>query len=375
MTDRASASRADSPATQSAADEALEAARAAKLRYVSDAIPGIRRRRAGRGFAYSDPEGRRVTSSSELARIRHLAVPPAWRDVWISPFANGHVQAIGRDARGRKQYVYHERWREVRDQDKYERLVEFAETLPLIRRCVDRDLRRPGLPLEKVVATVVRLLDTSFLRIGNEAYARDNHSYGLTTLRDEHVDVDGATLRFRFRGKSGREHSVELTDRRVARVIRECQDLPGQELFQYLDDAQARHAVRSEDVNEWLREASGADFTAKDFRTWAGTVLAATALRSCGECETARAARRDIAQAVREVSSRLGNTPAVCRRCYIHPEVPNAHLEGGLVRALGDLQDVSQSKDVGELRAEEAWVVALLRKRLKETTQPLARRS
>src|SRR5436190_1573116 len=276
------------------APEPQEAARAAGLRYVSDALPGIRRKQAGRGFTYVGPDGDRISDRASLARIKSLAVPPAWTDVWICPDPRGHIQATGRDARGRKQYRYHARWRAVRDETKYDRMIAFGEALPRIRRRTEMDLRRPGLPREKVLAAVVRLLEVTRIRVGNEEYARTNRSYGLTTLLDRHVTVAGPTLRFSFRGKSGVRHQVDLTDRRLAAIVKRCRDLPGQELFQYVDDDGRQHTIDSADVNDYLRQLSGADFTAKDFRTWAGTVLAARALRACPACASKTGARRAV---------------------------------------------------------------------------------
>jgi DNA topoisomerase I len=311
-----------------AGPEMIEAAQDAGLRYSSDDRTGLRRRRAGRGFRYTDAEGRPITDKAELRRIRRLAIPPAWTDVWISPDARGHLQATGRDAKGRKQYRYHERFREVRDETKYERMLEFAKVLPRIRRRIDRDLRRSELGREKVLATIVRLLERTLIRVGNEEYARANRSYGLTTLRDKHVDVAGARVRFRFRGKSGKEHDVDVRDPGVARVMRRLQDLPGQELFRYVDADGAVHSVDSADVNAYLREITGAGFTAKDFRTWSGTMLAARALATQTHVANERIAKRNVTAAVAEVADRLGNTPAVCRKCYIHPAIVDAYLAG-----------------------------------------------
>ena len=337
-------------------------ARAAGLRYVRDDTPGIRRRRAGRGFVYVGPDGVRVRDAETLDRIRRLAIPPAWRDVWICPLAHGHLQASGRDARGRKQYRYHARWRTARDETKYARMIAFAHVLPAVRRRVAEDLTRPGLPREKVLAAVVRLLETTFIRVGNEEYARANGSFGLTTLRTRHVEIDGHTLTFEFRGKSGRAHRVNVNDRRLARVVANCQDLPGQELFQYVDADGTRGVVDSGDVNAYLREASGADFTAKDFRTWAGTVLASVALAklaSAASRGTRTALRRDVVRAVEEVSDALGNTPAICRKGYIHPAVIDSYLAGRLVEGLGNGTSRRQRSADG-LRPEELAVVNLL---------------
>jgi DNA topoisomerase-1 len=310
----------------------VESARLAGLRYVSETGPGIRRRRVGRGFVYLDG-GRRVRDAETLARIRSLVIPPAWRDVWICPTPNGHIQAVGRDARGRKQYRYHPRWREVRDDTKYARMLAFARALPRIRERVDADLGRRGLPREKVLATIVRLLEITRVRVGNEEYARANKSFGLTTLRDRHVEVAGPEVRFQFRGKGGKEHAVGVRDPRVARIIRCLQDLPGQELFQYLDEDGTRRSVDSGDVNAYLREISGDDFTAKDFRTWAGTVLCALALAEVGVSASERQAKRNITRAIEQVATQLGNTPAISRKCYVHPAVLEAYQAGVTIAA------------------------------------------
>ena len=343
--------------------ESVESAREAGLRYVSDEMPGVRRRRSGRGFVYTDPEGRRIRDRAILRRIRSLAVPPAWTDVWICPLANGHIQATGRDARGRKQYRYHPRWRKVRDSNKYERMVAFARALPRIRRRVRRDLSRPALTREKVLAAVVRLLETTLVRVGNEEYARDNHSFGLTTLRDRHADVDGSWVRLMFRGKGGKRHEVGLHDRRVARVVKACQDLPGQELFQYIEDGEERQ-VDSGDVNEYLRQAGGDDFTAKDFRTWAGTVLAARALQELEAFDSRAQGKRNVVRAIESVAGLLGNTTNVCRKCYVHPAVIDAYLDGSMLETLKQRAEEEMRRGVGSLRPEEAAVLALLQQRL-----------
>ncbi|HEY3076744.1 MAG TPA: DNA topoisomerase IB [Burkholderiales bacterium] len=310
-----------------------ESARAAGLRYVSDAVAGIERRAARMGFRYLASDGAAVRDKATLARIRALAVPPAWTDVWICPREDGHLQATGRDARRRKQYRYHPRWREVRDESKYGRLVAFGRALPRIRRRVARDLARPGLPREKVLATLVRLLETTYIRIGNEEYARDNESFGLTTLRERQVRVAGAQLRFRFRGKSGVPHEIALTDRRIAQIVRRMQDLPGQELFQYVDEDGSTRAIESTDVNAYLKSVAGEEFTSKDFRTWAGTLLCARALRRLPPPQSAAAGRREVAQAIAAVARELRNTRAVCRKCYVHPAIIESYLEGRLQRA------------------------------------------
>ncbi|HKC20367.1 MAG TPA: DNA topoisomerase IB [Candidatus Dormibacteraeota bacterium] len=313
--------------TASTPDPAADAAEEAGLVYTSDDEPGIRRVRKGKSsFAYFGPDGKPVHDPATLDRIRSLVIPPAWEHVWISTRPRGHLQATGRDARGRKQHRYHARWREARDANKFDRMAIFARALPRIRRRVSLDLRRPGLTREKVVATIVRLLETTYARIGNEEYAQENGSFGLTTLRNRHVDVNGSTVRFLFKGKSGSEVSVAVTDRRVARVIKRCEELPGQLLFQYVDVDGERRAVTSDDVNAYLREASGENITAKDFRTWAGTVLAAQALRELGGFESETEARRKVVAAIDQVAHRLGHTRAVCRRSYVHPDVISLYM-------------------------------------------------
>ena len=342
-------------------------AQAAGLRYSTDARPGISRRRAGRGFSYRRPDGTRVTEAASLARIRALAIPPAWTDVWISMDPAGHLQATGRDARGRKQYRYHARWRTGRDDAKFERLIDFARVLPRIRKRCEADLARPGLSREKVLAAVVRLLEATLIRVGNDEYARINRSFGLTTLRTRHATVTGSRIRFRFRGKSGRQHEVGLRDRRLAGVIRRCQDLPGQELFQYLDEEGEPHDIASDDVNEYLREISGADVTAKDFRTWAGTVLAYRALRALAPGTDDRTARQNVVEAVRFTSDRLGNTPAVARKSYVHPAILEAYLDGSIGSALLEAAEEQEEPPLTPNPREEADVVALLRKRIRVT--------
>ncbi len=335
----------------------------AGLRYVTDAMPGIRRRRAGRGFSYIGPDGERMTDENRLDEIRALAIPPAWTDVWISPVRRGHLQATGRDARGRKQYRYHPRWREVRDEAKYGRLIEFARALPRIRRRTDRDLRRRGVPREKVLALVVRLLEATLIRVGNDEYARENRSYGLSTMRDRHVDVRGARLRFSFRGKGGKEHEIDVRDERLARIVRQVQELPGQTLFQYHAADGHRQEVTSDDVNAYLREISGDEFTAKDFRTWAGTVAAAMALHEFNEIDSEAGRKTAIVRAIESVAELLGNTPTVCRACYVHPDVLDAYLDGSFVGALAE-----RARGVGRgahaLRPAEAAVLGLLQARL-----------
>jgi DNA topoisomerase-1 len=336
-----------------------DSASEAGLRYVSDAGPGIRRRRAGTGFTYLDPSGRRITDRATLARIRSLAIPPAYNDVWISLHANGHLQATGRDARGRKQYRYHPRWRKVRDETKFGRMLALSQALPLIRARVEQDLSRPGLPREKVLAAVVRLLELTGIRVGNDEYARTNQSFGLTTLRDDHVEVSGSTMRFEFRGKSGKLHQVSLSDRRLARIVARCQALPGEELFQYVDDQGVHQTVGSSDVNDYLREATGEDFTAKDFRTWSGTLLAAAALEELGPAGSEREARSTIVAAIDRVAERLNNTRTVCRKYYVHPAVFDAYLAGTLPKILPN--GTRAAAAANRLRPEEQGLVRLLR--------------
>ena len=336
-----------------------QSAKAAGLRYVADGVPGIRRRKSGRTFTYARPEGGRVRDPQTLGRIRALAVPPAWRDVWICPREDGHLQATGRDARGRKQYRYHPRWQEVRDETKFGRMAAFARALPRLRRRVGRDLALPGLPRAKVLATVVRLLETTLIRVGNEEYARENDSFGLTTLRVRQVRVRGARVRFRFRGKSGVRHEIELADPRLARIVRRMQDLPGEELVQYVDDAGETRRVESGDVNAYLKEITGRDFTSKDFRTWAGTLLAAHALGRMGKCASAGQAQRNVAQAIEAVALRLGNTKAVCRKCYVHPAVIDGYLDGRLPEAMDEKTLVAFLKPPRGRRAPRSLVALL----------------
>jgi DNA topoisomerase-1 len=335
------------------------------LRHSTDRRPGITRRRSGRGFSYRDAEGNVVRDRETLARIRSLAIPPAWTDVWICPYPNGHLQATGRDAKGRKQYRYHPRFRRRRDAAKFERLVAFANALPAIRSRVDEDLARPGLPKEKVLAAVVRLLELTLIRVGNEEYARLNRSFGLTTLRDRHADVEGSSIRFRFRGKSGRQHEVGLRDRRLAAIVRKCRDLPGQELFQYVARDGEPIDVGSDDVNDYLRSIAP-DVTAKDFRTWAGTVLAFRALRALDRPATDGQAKKNVVAAIRETAELLGNTPAVCRQAYVHPVVVDAYLDDRLRGALLHAAEESPTPPIGTTEAEEQAVVELLRRQLGE---------
>jgi DNA topoisomerase I len=348
----------------SAALDAYTCADDAGLVYVTDAQPGIRRRRTGHGFAYRDPKGRPVRDAEVLARIRRLAIPPAWTEVWICPDERGHIQAVGRDARGRKQYRYHPRWREVRDSTKYERMLAFAAALPAIRARVDRDLRRHELDRDKVLATVVRLLDTTHIRIGNPEYAHSNDSYGLTTMRDRHVRIHGKHIEFRFRGKSGKEHRAAVDDARLAKIVRSCRDVPGQELFQFYDHAGTHHAIGSADVNAYLRACSGSEFSAKDFRTFAGTVLAAQELWRAPRPEQKGRRKQAVTKAIEQVAGCLGNTATVCRKCYVHPSVLEAYEDGAALPT-----SLRGPKAYQALRLEERRAVALLLERQRTAGQ------
>jgi len=350
------------------------AARSARLRYVRDADKGYARRRRGKSFTYLRPNGETLRDTTVLARIRSLAIPPAWKDVWICPTPNGHLQATGRDARGRKQYRYHARWRQAQDQHKYERIIAFAQALPKARRAVARDLRKRGLPREKVLAACVRLLETTLIRVGNDEYARDNNSFGLTTMLDAHVKVRGATIRFDFRGKHGIEHEIDLDDRRLADIVRGCRDLPGQELFQYIDEAGNIRDVGSGDVNDYLREICGEEFTAKDFRTWAGTALAAQALQEFQDFDSTAAAKRNITNAIERVAERLGNTQAICRKSYVHPAIIDAYMDRSLLKTLKRRTEKELRGALHRLSSEEAAVLALLQQRMEQAlTAPRSR--
>ncbi|MFL5403471.1 MAG: DNA topoisomerase IB [Gemmatimonadales bacterium] len=339
----------------------VESAEAAGLRYVSDTQPGIRRKKAGKGFTYVGTDGKTIRDAKELTRIRSLAIPPAYTDVWICPNPHGHIQATGRDARGRKQYRYHPKWREVRDETKFGRMLAFSEVLPKIRQRLERDLSRQGLPREKVLAAVVRLLECTRIRVGNDEYAKANRSYGLTTLQDRHVEISGSNLRFEFRGKSGKTHTVSLNDRRLARIVHRCQALPGEDLFQYLDDDGVRQTIGSGDVNDYIRELSGQEFTAKDFRTWAGTLLAVAALTEVGTWTTQRQAKSNVLRAIDRVAEQLNNTRAVCRKYYVHPVVFETYLAGTMA---DELQDGTKEAAKSALADDEASVVRLLRRHL-----------
>jgi DNA topoisomerase-1 len=347
----------------------VASAKEAGLRYVRDDRPGIRRERHGIGFRYLDAEGNIVHSADVLERIAALAIPPAWTDVWICPNPRGHLQATGRDVRGRKQYRYHPRWRATRDETKFDHIIAFAQALPGIRARVEADLTQPGLPRTKVLAAVVRLLERTHIRVGNEEYARQNGSFGLTTLRNRHVKVSGQTVFFTFRGKAGVKHSIRISDRRLARIVVRCQDLPGQELFQYLDDDGSPRTIDSADVNEYLHETAGQEFTAKDFRTWAGTVLAARTLLEFATFDSEAQARRNVVSAIEAVAKRLGNTRAVCRKCYVHPTLIESYLAGSLCSALSAGASGESSASHIDLSPEEAAVLVFLKERSREALE------
>lgn len=355
----------------SAPVEALESAKEAGLRYVTDRMAGIRREKRGDGFVYLGPDGKQVRDEETLVRIKALAIPPAWTEVWISPKRNGHLQATGRDAKGRKQYKYHARWREVRDETKFHRSIDFAKALPKIRERVRQDLSLKGLPRDKVLATVVRLLETTLIRVGNEEYAKKNESFGLTTMRDKHVDVNGSKIEFHFKGKGGKKHNIDIRDKQLAKIVKKCQDVPGYELFQYEDEEGSHRTIESADVNEYIKEITGEDFTAKDFRTWAGTVLATLALREFEEFDSQTQRKRNIVKAIECVAERLGNTPSICRKCYVNPSILDAYLDGTILDALKRETERELSGSIAGLEPEEAAVLALLRQvlesKIKET--------
>lgn len=338
----------------------VQSAKDAGLRYVSDAKPGIRRTRCGKGFRYRDANGAPIRDIDTLSRIKSLVIPPAWKQVWICPNPRGHLQATGRDARGRKQSRYHTKWREVRDETKYQRMLAFGSALPAIREQLERDLAAPGLPRCKILATIVRLMDTTLIRVGNTEYARENHSYGLTTMRNRHVNVEGSTVTFKFEGKSGIKHRINLTDRRLANIIRRCQDIPGYELFQY-EDSEGHHSIDSADVNEYLQQICGQDFSAKDFRTWAGSVLACTALLALHEFDSDTQGRKNIVHAIDEVAVRLGNTRAVCRKCYVHPAIFDCYLSGSIAKAFSGAANGKSNHAADTLKEEERALMHLLR--------------
>lgn len=350
------------PAGRATPVEPKVAARAAGLVYVSDEEPGIRRVRAGSGFRYLTPRGRRITREKELSRIKSLAVPPAWRDVWICPTPRGHLQATGKDQRGRKQYRYHPLWRSTRDRTKYDRMIAFGEALPAMRKRIREDISLPGLQREKVLATVLRIIDLTYVRVGSPKYARENRSFGITTMRARHADVNGGTIRFEFRGKSGKLQSVDVHDARLAKIVKRCQEIPGQQLFQYLDEDGERRRIYSDDLNAYLHEISGAEFTAKDFRTWAGSVLALGALASRDAPGSEREASREVNEAIEDVAGALGNTVAVCRACYVHPAVIEAFHDGELAGLRIPRVRKNGADPVDRLRPHEAALLRFLKK-------------
>jgi DNA topoisomerase I len=350
------------PVTPPVADPVVSA-KSAGLRYVSDSSPGITRQRKGKSFVYLDAKEKKVHDPDVLLRIRQLVIPPAWEKVWICPDEHGHIQAVGRDQKGRKQYRYHPKWREVRDETKYEKMLAFVHALPHIRARVKKDLAKPGLPREKVLATVVRLLETTLIRVGNDEYASNNNSYGLTTLQDRHAKVNGSQVHFRFKGKSGVAHEIELEDPHLAKIVRKCQELPGAELLQYVDEDGNVKDIGSGDVNDYLKEITGQDFTAKDFRTWAGTVLAARALQEFEAVDSKARMKKNIVQAIESVAQKLGNTRAVCKKCYIHPAVFDTYLDGTMLQTLGQ-RAKKLDRHLSKLRPEEAAVLVLLQKHL-----------
>jgi len=343
----------------------VEEARAAGLRYSSDARPGIRRKRAGDCFIYEHDDGHSIKDEAALTRIKSIVIPPAWEEVWICPYANGHIQATGRDVKGRKQYRYHPRWRAQRDETKFHHMLDFAHALPKIRRRVNRDLKAGSPPKIKMLATLVKLLEATLIRVGNDEYARQNKSYGLTTMRKRHAKVQGAQISFAFRGKSGKHHEISVHDRQLAQIVKKCQDLPGQDLFSYEDGAGEVHRLGSDEVNSYLREVSGSDFTAKDFRTWAGTVLAATALREFEQVSSESQAKKNIVMAIEAVARMLGNTPTVCRKCYVHPEVLTSYLVGTTIETINQRIE-PKIPAISSLKPEEAAVYVLLQRRLRE---------
>ena len=358
----AAAEKIEACEDQAAAYE--EAAKAAGLVYVSDEDPGITRKRSGTGWRYLDPKGRTIKDYWERKRIDKIAIPPAYKEVWICSDPNGHIQATGRDDRGRKQYRYHSKWTEARDSAKYEKMVEFGKLLPGLRKRVAADMAKPGLSREKVMATIVSLLEKTLIRVGNEDYAKENKSFGLTTLRNRHLEVDGATLRFDFKGKSGKTWNLDLKDRRVAKVVRSIQELPGQHLFQYIDEDGKRQPVSSSDVNEYLREITGEDITAKDFRTWAGTVLASMALAEFEAVDSQARMKKNVKAAIESVAKRLGNTPTICRKCYVHPRVLNSYLDGNLLEGIKQEVEDELGEAAGSLKPEEAALLGLLSRRI-----------
>jgi DNA topoisomerase I len=348
-------------ATRRLPNDPRKSAKLAGLRYVHCGSPGIQRKRSGKGFAYFDSEGRPIRDRATLERIRSLVLPPAWENVWICASPDGHLQATGVDARNRRQYRYHPHYRQIRNHTKFHRMLDFAKALPAIRTRVAKDLKSTGLPRQKVIATIVKLLETTFIRVGNEEYAHENSSFGLTTLRDRHVRIEGGTLRLQFRGKSAQMHDVAVEDRRLARIIRDCRDLPGYELFQYVDDLGEVHSVDSSDVNGYLREITCEEFTAKDFRTWAGTIQTALVLAESETDSSESASKRMIVAAIKETAARLGNRPATCRKYYVHPAIIESFIDGTLAAGLKPEKLINA--DFEGLHPEEVRVMALIRKK------------
>jgi len=345
----------------------VEAAQSAGLRYYTDARPGIQRKRDGKYFSYINTDGSIIRDAKVLTRVKKLGILPAWTDVWICPSPKGHIQATGRDAKGRKQYRYHEHWREVRDETKYTRMLAFGEALPMIRERTDVDLAQRNITRERVLATVVQLLDKTAIRIGNEEYARDNNSFGLTTLRQDHVDVDGSRVHFHFRGKSGKEHQVDVKSTRLARAVRRLEDLPGYELFQYVDPESELQPIDSADVNDYLRLITGQNFTAKDFRTWHGTVTAAGALYESGTAETETEAKKHVTAAITLAAQHLGNTPAICRKSYVHPGIIEAYSEGLLSPTWERVLKQEEVREHPGLHPGEVATLAVLQEQLDQS--------
>lgn len=338
----------------------------AGLVYVNDQKPGITRIRKGDHFNYIGTNGKTIKDPNEIQRIRSLAIPPAYKDVWICPKPNGHIQATGRDAKGRKQYRYHKRWKEFSDETKYNKMIAFAQALPRLRKRLNRDMSLSGMPKEKVLATIVHLLEVTLIRIGNEEYAKENKSYGLTTLRNQHVEVNGSKINFKFNGKSGKKHFISLQDRHLANIVKRCKELPGQDLFEYEDEEGKPVSISSTDVNDYLQRMTDDNFTAKDFRTWAGTVLAYLALQQFKKFDNEAEAKKNIVQAIESVSKKLGNTPTVCRKCYVHPEVFNAYLDGTLIKTIKQRAEQELLESLEDLSSEESAVLAFLQQRLEK---------
>ena len=353
-------------------DENRAAAESAGLVYVTDDMPGITRKKSGTGWRFVGPDGATIKDAAERERIEKIGIPPAYTDVWVCPSADGHIQATGRDVKGRKQYRYHPKWSETRDSAKYEHMVEFGKLLPGLRARVASDMAKRGFPRDKVLATIVNLLEVTLIRVGNEDYVKENKSFGLTTLRNRHVEVDGATLRFDFKGKSGKTWNLNLRDRRVAKVVKAIHELPGQHLFQYVDEDGHRQPVDSADVNAYLREITGHDVTAKDFRTWAGTVLASMALSEFEQVDNQAAMKKNVKAAIEKVASRLGNTPTICRKCYIHPHVLTSYLDGNLLADIKQEVEAELCEDADKLKPEEAALLGLLSRRISKDLKKAA---